>query len=311
MEVDLTGVDPLTHPEMATWEWHIAVYLFIGGLVAGVMVIGAIVRMRRASGYDRALRITETASLPLLVVGLLLLFADLGNGWNSWRFYTTFQPTSAMSWGAWILVVAMVVLTLRVAVHSRSVEWEPHGWRGRLATVARRVGSAVDGRLLDIATLVVGVALGVYTGVLLSTIPARPLWDTQVLPLLFLVSGIAVGGAFLCVFLERSAHLRLIPWVLSLCGVELVLLGVMIWTLRAGSPATDAAAGILTTGAFAPEFWGGVVVLGLVVPAVIEALEWARRRVPDLASRAAPYLKLGGGVALRFVIVYAGLSSAI
>ena len=91
MEVDLTGVDPLTYPELATWEWHIAMYLFIGGLVAGVLIIGAVIRLRRTEGFERGLRITEMAALPLIAIGLLLLFADLGNGWNSWRFYTTFQ----------------------------------------------------------------------------------------------------------------------------------------------------------------------------------------------------------------------------
>jgi formate-dependent nitrite reductase membrane component NrfD len=311
MEIDLTGVDPLTFPETATWEWHIALYLFIGGLVAGVMVIGAILRLRKADGYDRGLRIVEMASLPLIAVGLLLLFLDLGNGWNSWRFYTTFQPTSAMSWGSWILLFVGIVLAIRVARHIADAGWRP---KGRLAGVARmieRIGALARARWMDVVFAVLGLGLGVYTGVLLSTIPARPLWNSPVLPVLFLVSGIAVGGAFLCLFLEEEPHLRLVPVVIALCATELAAIGGLVWWLSAGSEATADAAGLLTGGGYALALWGGVVVFGLLIPVSIEVAEWMRRSVPAVLSRIAPYLKLGGGVVLRFVIVYAGLQSAI
>lgn len=310
MEVDLTGVDPLTHPVLATWEWHIAAYLFIGGLVAGVMIIGAVIRLRRATGFERGIRVAEVVSLPLIVGGLLLLFADLGNGWNSWRFYTSFEPTSAMSWGSWILAIATLALVARLALHAGSVAEGPGRIRAALGA-AGRWGRRLDGRWLDWTLVVLGVGLGTYTGVLLSTIPARPLWDSLMLPLLFLVSGVAVGGALICLFLDRDAHLRLFPLLATLCAVEVTLIGAYFMTLRLGSAATREAAGLLFEGWFGLALWGGTVVLGLVVPVAIELAERARRTLPHLMSRAAPSLKLAGGALLRFVIVYAGLESAI
>ena len=45
-------------------------------------------------------------------------------------------------------------------------------------------------RLIGIASMVVGVSLGVYTGILLSSLGARPLWNSGVLGVLFLASGV-------------------------------------------------------------------------------------------------------------------------
>jgi len=312
MEVDLTGVDPLTHPEVATWEWQIAMYLFIGGLVAGILIIGAVLRLRRAKGFDRALRIAELAALPLIVVGLLLLFSDLGNGWNSWRFYTTFEITSAMSWGSWILMVATVGLVLRSTTQLLDIR-SSISWLERPLHIVQRVGEGTRRRsdALDWTLLALGGALGVYTGVLLSTIPARPLWDSFVLAPLFLVSGIATGGAFLCLFLEREPHLRLVPVTATLSAIEVALIGGLVVNLWIASDATKEAAKLLLGGRFGFALFGGVLLFGLLIPVSIEGAEWARRRVPGAFSRVAPYLKLTGGLVLRFVVVYAGLESAL
>ena len=111
--------------------------------------------------------------------------------------------------------------------------------------------------------------------------------------------------------MEREAHLRLVPAIATLCAIELVLIGSLVLSLRFGSEATEEAAELLLGGGFGFAFWGGVLLFGLLIPVSIEGAEWARRRVPDLLSRVAPYLKLTGGLVLRFVIVYAGLRSAL
>ena len=59
--------------------------------------------------------------LRLLGAGMLFLWLDLANRWNVWRFYTTVQWTSVMSWGSWILLLAMGLLALRML--SRVPDW--------------------------------------------------------------------------------------------------------------------------------------------------------------------------------------------
>ena len=50
LEITTTRHNPLIDPHLAVWSWEIPVYLFLGGLVAGMMILG---RRRDAAGRPR------------------------------------------------------------------------------------------------------------------------------------------------------------------------------------------------------------------------------------------------------------------
>lgn len=321
MEIDLTGVNDISYPHMASWEWQIPIYLFLGGLVAGLMILGPALRLRAGGdGYGRALKVTDFAALPVLAVGMLFLWLDLANRWNAWRFYATFQVRSAMSWGAWILLLTLVVLALRFLSQLPALGWWRTRPRNRLLRVAQAPwrwlmawGRAVTRqyRFWDGLTIVLGLALGFYTGLLLSTIPARPLWNSSILAPLFLVSGLASGAAFLVLFAGREEQTQLAPLSLMVGGVELLMLLAYLLSLTFGNLAAQRAGQLLTGESFGWLFWGGVVVIGLLLPLPAEALAVTGRHLPRLASRLPALFSLAGGAALRFVIVFAGLQSFV
>jgi formate-dependent nitrite reductase membrane component NrfD len=169
----------------------------------------------------------------------------------------------------------------------------------------------VQATWFEAMSLLLGVGLGFYTGVLLSSISARPLWNSGVLAPLFLVSGLATGGAFLCLFLSHEQHLRLVPLTVLLCGIELLLLLTYVLGLVYGTGAGQRAATILLGGTIGLVFWWVLVVGGLLLPVVLESLDAKGRRLPGLIQRVPPLLKLTGGVALRFIVLYAGLQSFV
>jgi protein NrfD len=346
-EITITGANGLTFPSMATWGWEIALYLFLGGVVAGLMLFSGVMRLARPGHFPRALLVADLASLPLLGLGMLCLLFDLSNKLNLWRFYTTFQVGSAMSWGAWVLLVTMAILALRFVSHvpaprstvflglhffppppvsdekedeaedkeeAKAVVRKPPlavSFGERVWTVLNTIAQWTHRytRALALIGLGLGLGLGFYTGVLLSTIPSRPLWNTAILAPLFLVSGLASGGAFLCLFLPKEEHQQLVPFSILACGVELLLLLAFVINLNFGNQATQRAGSLMFNGAFGWTFWGLVILAGLLVPAGLEQLELMHRRVPLVEARVAPVLKLVGSLALRFVIVYAGLLS--
>ena len=91
-------IDPVLH----VWGWEIPVYLFLGGLVAGLMILSGYHIIRALWDKDRAHGHYVTApilSLVLLTVGMGALFLDLEHKLYVWRVYLTFQPGSPMSWG--------------------------------------------------------------------------------------------------------------------------------------------------------------------------------------------------------------------
>ena len=340
-EITLTGVNGITFQNMATWGWEIALYLFLGGLVAGLMIFGGALRLLGGDQFKRATLISDLTAFPILAIGMLLLLLDLSNKINVWQLYTTIQLASPMSWGAWILLAAMIVLALKfVAVIPapnamslfgvkvfqpisppteeseevraekpsalvRSIEWT---WT-RLDALRQQVEKRNP--LISIVCIALGIGVGFYTGILLSSIPARPLWNSSILAPLFLISGAASGSAFLCLFLPHDEHRRLVPFSILMCGIELLLILAYALNLIYGAQSNQRAGELLFTGIFALWFWGGVVLIGLIIPALVESFEAARRPLAFVPARVPPLLKLAGGMTLRFVIVYAGLLSFV
>ncbi len=289
VEVNVVGANPGLWPVPEIWGWEIALYLFLGGLAAGLMVASG-AAFRRNQDLPRSLGLWAPLLAPaVLAAGMLALFLDLEHKLHVWRFYATFQWSSPMSWGAWILLLvfpAMLAMAA-VAVLERLVVVPPV-WRRRIADL--NIG--------------LGAALGIYTGILLGSLGARPLWNSSVLGPLFLASGISSALALL-LLLERdaAARHRLGAAEKKVIGVEAALLALLLVALVTGPAAHRAAAGLLLGGEFTGLFWGGVVVAGMLVPVGLDLLGRAERAQ---ASFWPSVLVLVGAFTLRAVILFAG-----
>jgi formate-dependent nitrite reductase membrane component NrfD len=299
------GIDPRLH----IWGWDVAGYLFLGGLVAGLLFFIGL-HMRRAgsrAGLPTSVRWGAVAAPLLLGLGMFLLFLDLDLKLHVWRFYTAFRWTSPMSWGSWVLLLVfplMLVQVLLIApefirsllVRSRAASW--------LATLAGRGWNA-----LATLSILCGAALGIYTGILLGASVARPLWSSAALGPLFLASGIS-GAAALLALLEkdhaaRSWFTRADVWAL---GAELVLIGAFFVGHATSTRCHIEAIGLLLGGEYTAPFWGLVVVVGVALPLL---LEWLELRGRVIVTAAVPLLVLCGGLALRYVILAAGQAAGV
>lgn len=328
-ETTTTRANALIDPTLHIWHVEIPMYLFLGGLVAGLMIISGYWLLRHPEENDRS---TTMSLLPwlapvLLSIGMLFLWLDLENRWNVLRFYLAFKPSSPMSWGSWILLIIypISILTAWVAtpigegasarVAERGSEGARERARGRpgargFALIAR-VDQWASGKLhvLSIASIIAGAALGIYTGILLGTMAARPLWNSALLGPLFLVSGISTGAAFLLLMKvnagERTALVRIDILAIA---IELVLIALWLLGLASGEQAARAAAAQLLGGPYTAAFWTMVVTLGLLTPLITESVERRHRVMP---GRMAAVLVLIGGFALRWIIVYAGQATLL
>src|SRR5512147_2904921 len=111
-EIDVARHSNMIDPQLHVWGWEIPVYLFLGGMAAGVMILTAALWMKREDRSPAARWLAFAA--PLLVsVGMGALFLDLAFKLHVWRFYLAFRWTSPMSWGAWILLVVYPVTILQ------------------------------------------------------------------------------------------------------------------------------------------------------------------------------------------------------
>ena len=53
LEITSTRHNHLIDPVLHAWSWEIPLYLFVGGIVAGMMVIGGLAMLRLAKGDAR------------------------------------------------------------------------------------------------------------------------------------------------------------------------------------------------------------------------------------------------------------------
>jgi protein NrfD len=341
-ELTTTRHNLLVDPFLHVWSWEIPLYLFLGGVVAGLMVLGGIAQLKLAKGDDPKRFFSLQAPLlafVLLSIGMGALFLDLAHKLYVWAVYLTLQPTAPMSWGSWVLLIVFPVLLASALIRLPDA-WP---WLTDTVPVLKRWSEQLNARPQWIATLGwlnigFGVALGIYTGILLSTMVARPLWNQSILGPLFLVSGLSAGAAALHLMStilpprrpaaggmvggalgalvqplgselpDRATGNALIRADLAFLAIELLLLGLLLIGLTTGSASHVAAFQLLMSGKFAITFWGVLIALGIVVPIVLQSLE-LRHRLPHTVVPAV--LVLVGGFTLRWLMVNAGQVSSI
>jgi protein NrfD len=308
VELVSTAHSPATDPRVHVWGWEIPVYLFLGGFTAGIMVLSGwyLWRGRRNPRPHPTFSLASSGlfllGLGTISAGMLALFLDLAHKPYVWRLYLTVKPWSPMSWGSWILLLVYPVLVAAVLLEppSRLVRLLPP-----IGPLSQRLAGDVRFRkALGFVSMAVGVALGIYTGILLSALGGRPLWSSGLLGPLFLASGLSSSAAFAHWASPEAEERRHMAWLDNLfLTIELFLIALLLVGLMSSSAAHADAARLLLGGPYTAVFWVGVVGLGIVVPLVVQSLAVARRVVHTPIP---PILVMLGGLALRFVIVYAG-----
>ncbi len=293
----------LIDPHLEIWEWQIPLYLFLGGLAAGILFFaGLYTILKKEKQYTTAVEIAPLIVPVLLALGLFFLFLDLKHKLYFWQLYTTIKLESPMSWGAWVLLFITPLSAVWAAMHIRHLfpKWD---WKydllkqGETFLIKNKV-------YLAWAMVILSIILGIYTGILLSAFNARPLWNTSILGPLFLVSGLSTGAAAI-VLLSKNKEERLAfaKIDLLLIAIELFLIIHMFMGFRASTQVQIDAANLFLGGDYTAPFWVFVVGLGLVIPALLELFELRHKKIPYVV---APILVLFGGFIFRFIMVYAG-----
>lgn len=338
-EFTTTRSNPGVDPVLNAWLVEVPIDLFAAALAAGLMIAAGIhLLLSRPSKPEPMVTCTigPIIGVGLLGLGLTALFLDLSHKLYVWRLYLTFQPTAPMSWGSYImplsaatlLLTALAFLPASIPVLTTRFPW------------LRAIGTAIffrPGRVLALGATNVGLglALGVYTGTLLSTLQARPLWNSPLLGVLFLTSGLATALALLHAILvvagpegrspawAQGLTARLGRWTdgprpdssiapvlrwgsAALLAAQLGLIALYLVGMLTATEVSQRAVTLLISGRWALPFWVLVVAVGTFLPLAWQLLEIGRKvRCTVLPA----LLVLLGGFALRYIFVFAGQES--
>lgn len=304
----------------------IVCYLFLGGAGAGTCFVLAAMTLlvpadvlsdrasqsEAASGglsvpvpYRRLFGSGYAVALAALLGGVACLLADVGNADRVVLLFT--HPTwSFLTVGAWALAVCMLLATLLGSAWLGAGSWSLFALRG-----------------IAVVSGVIALVVATYTGLLLQSMAAVPLWATPLLPVLFVASSVSCGIA--CVLGSSHVSGAALPFAtvarrLAAIDIAVIVLEAAVAGVFAGmalavgdepstgtSVAALASAQELLIGEGSWLFWVGFVTVGLAIPVVLEVILTRMRRPLALVALSSAACVLVGGFALRLSIMEAGM----
>jgi formate-dependent nitrite reductase membrane component NrfD len=267
-----------------SWHASYAIYFFVIGILAGLSFLSY------GSWITPALRpLREKAaylSLVLLAIGGLLLIADLS---QPLRFLNTLNPmylsfTSPLAWGA-LNIVAFGIASVLYILELRKGQDSPRG------------------KLLAMVAALLALGLPIYTGYDLTVHQSRPVWNTPVMPVLFVALAIASGSAVGSLLSGGNAEAQKVlrEYMLwSTAGVGVILVSILGTTSYGGS-AQELTFMILTTGTMGTIFVGVGILAGTAAPVAMLFLAHLKQQTTGLMIAA--LLILLGSAALRYALL--------
>lgn len=235
--------------------------------------------------------------------------------WQSFSHFSSWMTLGA--WGAFLAMVVFFVSALLAMpkVSSKLAEkWELYQKKGHKVR-----------RVLAIVGIVLGAFVAFYTGMLLSSVPGVPLWNTLLLPCLFTVSALDTGVALVEIItiivtrasdeeLPERTRVVIERSVIVLVVVELMVMAIFLSVMMAGDVSTASgstavlSAEQLLSGLLAPYFWVMVIAIGLLLPLVVAIAGLAlKRKGMEVAMALGALGALIGGCELRFLILSDGI----
>jgi formate-dependent nitrite reductase membrane component NrfD len=265
------------------WSWLVAIDLFLGGLGGGLFLLFKIFKLPLIMGI---------VSLALVVLGALVLFAELGRPARAWRVIA--RPlTSWISRGVIAVSLFIAAGALSVAPQLNAFAFLPWG-QGTMA-----------GTILGSVAAIAAFFVALYPGFVLSASPSIPSWNSPLLPVLFLFSSLlgATGIALLLsspLGISDGALQPIFYLAALLIAVNLGLVVTHLMTLNRSVEAARESARRLNQGALGWTFKLGVILVGMLLP--LSIIAW----LPSGAIVAGALILIGG-LLFRYCILKAGV----
>jgi len=265
------------------WAATYSIYFFVIGISAALFFLSTLSWFSDAFVPIRMKAFL--VSFGLLAISGLLLIGDLA---QPMRFINILNPmylnlTSPLAWGGLNLMSFGLVSALYF-----------------LAMYAQHPGA----KALGVMGSLLALGLPVYTGFDLTVHQNRPVWNTPLMPVLFVAMSL-VSGAAVAALLARGEELVLRwlrPIMLWSAGAVAVMLISLLGTTSYGGVGAQLTFWYLTSGQLGIVFVGIGILAGLMLPIILLFESLGNRG----GVKAAAALLLVGGMALRYSILIGG-----
>lgn len=262
--------------------------------------------------------------------GLLLIVAHFltGTGAGCWLFAVFFNLAVGMPIGLFLVLLGALAHLLflgrperfwRMMTHFSS-SWISRGFAGMtlfmpvaFAYLLLRYFAAEQsfiGHAVLIVSLLGAAWIVVYKGFVWASSKGIPLWNTPLVPALYITYALRAGAAMLMVLLALGAGASdagaLEPAKLWLAVSTAVLVLIYIEVMRGSGITALRSINLMLFGRVAPLFYLGVALIGLLIPIVIGGFAYGRTVPLELLGLAALFSLLGD-LSVIYCIAKAGL----
>lgn len=261
----MDGHRPAAYGSYVVWGLGVAQYIYFVGISAGAFMLAILVYgfgMKRLEAVGRPALLVAAVGL---VAGLLSIWTDLGHMGRAFLVLLRPNFSSMMAWMIWLyMAFAILLIALSYAVYKNSP---------RVRALA----------LIGLP-LVIGFSGGV--GALFATVTARPLWNTPLYPVFFLVGALLSASGLLIALMALQAKqtpavteavATLAKLILGLLVIEVILewaeYSVALWS----GGGEHAALTEVLFGGYWWVFWVVHLLLGVAVPGALLLLARGNR----------------------------------
>ncbi len=285
------------------WGLWVVFYLFFVGLTAGAFLITIITYVFQVKRFKSIGRLSAFTVLIALLCELTFISLDLGHMFRLYRFMITPSFTSLMTWFVIFTNVMVIIYLLESFFLLREdlVLWSQDKKRKgssiyRMLALGKTSYEPEDRlrdenrvRILSIISLPAGLLFYGTNGAFFAILMNRPIWNSALTPLLFIMAALVSGGALITsliyVFQHDDELVRPLGRIILflLCGfifLEILQFFVGYQTATVGLVTS---LNLIAFGTYSWTFWVVHLLLGSLIPIVLfisrpndsRAIAWA------------------------------------
>ena len=277
----------------------IANYFYLTGLSAGSFILSTLAYGFGIEKYKPVGKVGVVLATVLLILAPVNLFLDLEQPFRFWHLFLYLRITSPITWGSFLLTLYPLNCMI-------------YGYFMFKRDAKKTKFFGLTG--IPLALLVHG-----YTGFILALGKARVLWNTAIIPPIFLISAMVSGIALMILVVvikgyffsdERKVDTalcndlgKMLAWAIV---VDLAFIATDILVLLTSHTAAYFAAIMLLKGSMSHLFIGVEVILGSIVPLFFLLFPPTKKRLSFVILSS--ILVMIGIFTMRYVMVMGGLS---
>jgi formate-dependent nitrite reductase membrane component NrfD len=174
-------------------------------------------------------------------------------------------------------------------------------------------GTALE-TIFKVLAGIMAFGVAVYSGFVVGYVGGIKIWNSAIVPILFVIAGLTGGLAVLLLTSLGENASRLIATanvMLVMLVIYAVFMAIYLWATTYDSVAARDSVMRVLKGNIAPVFWIGVVIIGIIIPIAVTAPFALAQQASAAGFVIAAICAILGGVALRYTILKAGVYSPL